>query len=243
MDELIKIYGIGPKLANDYLKYGITINNGKRFIINPDKPIRPQLKKCIKFLPEATQADLKYNPTRIIPRKVIKKIDDLLRKNLKGFKFEIAGSYRRHKPVSRDIDIIVSAPSTKTTAEHWLDFLRLVPKPIKFVTVYAQGEDKISTILLFTYHENGELKKITCKADIFFTDVKSYMYTLLYATGSGQFNIRMRYTAKRLGYLLNQHGLYKKISPTILKRVNIKDEKHLFKVLGMKYLEPQQRLK
>lgn len=243
MDELIKIYGIGPKLANDYLKFGITINNGKRFVINPYKPIRPQLKKCIKFLPEATQADLKYNPTRTIPRKVITKIDDLLRKNLKGFKFEIAGSYRRHKPISRDIDIIVSVSSSKSTAEHWLDFLKLVPKQIKFVTVYAQGEDKVSTILQFKFKENGQSKIITCKVDVFFTDVKSYMYTLLYATGSGQFNIRMRYTAKRLGYLLNQHGLYKKISPTILKKVKIKDEKHLFKVLGMKYLEPHQRLK
>lgn len=230
IEKLTALYGIGPKLAEDIIKNGI---NGVK--IDTDKPIRAQLKKVAKHLPDATRADLKYNPTRKIPHETIAKIDKLLKEHLLGFKFDIAGSYRRNKPFSRDIDIIVSAPSTKTTAEHWQDFLSRVPKKIKFLEPYAQGIDKVSTMLKF----NG----YTCKVDVFFTDPREYMYMLLYATGSGIFNIRMRATAKRLGYLLNQRGLYKKISPTLLRRIFIKNEKALFKKLKMRYLEPNERLK
>lgn len=230
MDELTKLYGIGPGLAEKILKDGI---HGHK--INPAKPIRAQLKKYAEYLPDATKADLKYNPSRKIPHATIAKIDRLLQKHLTGFRFDIAGSYRRNKPFSRDIDIIVSAPSTKSTAEHWKRFLGQVPKSIKFLPPYAQGADKVSTMLVFS--------GLTCKVDVFFTDPKEYMFMLLYATGSGIFNIRMRATAKRLGYMLNQRGLYKRISPTILRRMPIKDEKALFKKLKMRYLLPTQRFK
>jgi len=230
IEKLTALYGIGPKLAEDILNNGV---NGVK--INPDKPIRAQLKKVSKYLPDATRADLKYNPSRKIPHNIIVDIDELLKKHLLGFKFDIAGSYRRNKPFSRDIDIIVLAPSSKSTADHWQDFLSRVPKKIHFLEPYAQGVDKVSTMLKF--------EKYTCKVDVFFTDPREYMFMLLYATGSGIFNIRMRATAKRLGFLLNQRGLYKKISPTILKRVYVKDERALFKKLKMKYLEPDKRVR
>lgn len=236
VDALTEFYGIGPVLANDYIKNGIAGHK-----LDFTKPLRPQLTKLLndpivfEFLPDATKADLIYNPNRQIPNKIIKEIDALLHKNLKGFKFDIAGSYRRNKPISRDIDIIVSSPSSKTTAQHWELFVSKVPPQIQFMPPYAQGEDKVSTMLKY--------KNYTCKVDIFFTDPKEYMYMLLYATGSGQFNIRMRSIAKRKGYLLNQRGLYKKISPNILEKVPVKNEKDLFKILGIKWLEPHERLK
>jgi DNA polymerase/3'-5' exonuclease PolX len=229
-DTLTDIYGIGPGLAAKILTEGIAGHK-----IDPTKLLRPQLKKYAEYLPEATRADLKYNPSRKIPHAVIARIDKLLQKHLVGFKFNIAGSYRRNKPFSRDIDIIISAPSTKSTADHWKHFLTLVPKSIVFLEPYAQGADKVSTMLQFGGY--------TCKVDVFFTDPKEYMFMLLYATGSGIFNIRMRATAKRLGYLLNQRGLYKRVSPSILRRVPIRDEKALFKKLKMRYLEPHQRIK
>lgn len=236
VEALTEFYGIGPVVAKDYIKNGIAGH-----MLDFTQPLRPQLTKLledpavVEKLVDATKADLIYNPTRQIPNGIIKEIDTLLHKQLKGFKFDIAGSYRRNKPISRDIDIIVSSPSSKTTAEHWAIFLSKVPAQIQFMPPYAQGEDKVSTMLKY--------KNYTCKVDVFFTDPKEYMYMLLYATGSGQFNIRMRVVAKRKGYLLNQRGLYKKISPTILEKVPIKNEKHLFKILGIKWLEPPERLK
>jgi len=226
MDKLTNIYGIGPELAKKLItKYSLDLN----------KPIRTQLKKHAADLPVSTQADLKYNPTRRIPNAVIAKLDAVLRTKLRGFKYEISGSYKRGKPFSRDIDIIVSSPTTKTTAEHWDAFVARMPSSVKFMKPYAQGLDKVSTMLKFG--------KYTCKVDVFFTDPREYMFMSLYATGSGSFNIRMRATAKRLGYLLNQRGLYKRVSETILRRVPIKNEKDLFKKLNMKYLTPSQRIR
>ena len=234
MDKLTQLYGIGPALAEQYIKNGI---NGVK--LNLEKPIRAQLKKKKVFphLPAATQADLKWNPSRKILRAKIEKIESEFKKRLPGIKFQIAGSYRRKKPYSRDIDLIISAPSNRTTAEHWDAFLARMSKSdvVKFVEVFAQGEDKVSTILSYG--------KIRIKVDVFFTDPSEYLFMLLYATGSGQFNVRMRAVAKRKGYLLNQRGLYKKISPTVLERVPIKTEHELFEILGIRYLIPEKRLK
>lgn len=233
MNKLIKLYGIGPSLAEQYIKNGI---NGVK--LDLEKPIRAQLKKHKIFphLPAATQADLKWNPSRKIPRATIEKIDEEFKKRLTGIKFQIAGSYRRKKPFSRDIDLIISAAGG-TTAEHWDRFLIRMKesKLVKFVEVFAQGEDKVSSILSFG--------KIRIKVDVFFTDPSEYLFMLLYATGSGQFNVRMRSVAKRKGYLLNQRGLFKKVSATVLRRVPIEDEKELFDILGIKYLIPEKRLK
>lgn len=234
MDKLTQLYGIGPALAEQYIKNGI---NGVK--LDLEKPIRAQLKKKKIFphLPAATQADLKWNPSRKILRANIEKIEAEFKKRLPGIKFQIAGSYRRKKPYSRDIDLIISAPSNRTTAEHWNAFLARMSNSdvVKFVEVFAQGEDKVSTILSFG--------KIRIKVDVFFTDPSEYLFMLLYATGSGQFNVRMRAVAKRKGYLLNQRGLYKKISPTVLERVPIKTEHELFEILGIRYLIPEKRLK
>lgn len=238
MEKLTKIYGIGPAIAKQYIHDGI---NGVK--LDLDKPIRAQLKKKKIFphLSMATQADLRWNPSRRIQRTVIEKIDKEFKKLLPGIKFQIAGSYRRKKPYSRDIDLIISAPSNKTTIEHWNNFLARIKKSslIKFVEVFAQGADKVSSVLSFTPPGH----KINIKVDVFFTDPSEYMFMLLYATGSGKFNVRMRATAKRKGYLLNQHGLFQKISSTILKRIPVKTEHDLFKKLGITFLEPSKRIK
>lgn len=237
MNELTKLYGIGPKLAKQYIKDGI---NGVKLDLK--KPIRAQLKKksIFPYLPDATKADLKWNPSRKIPHAIIAKVDAEFKKYLPGIRFQIAGSYRRNKPFSRDIDLIISAPSNMTTAEQWDSFLSKMKKSrhVKFVEVFAQGTDKVSTILQYT---NG--KKTIIKVDVFFTDPSEYMFMLLYATGSGLFNIRMRAVAKHRGFMLNQRGLYKKISPTILHRVPVETEKELFKILRITYLPPEKRIK
>jgi len=226
LSKLTAIYSIGPELAKKLVaKYKLDLN----------KPIRAQLKKYAAELPVATQADLKYNPSRRIPNAIIVKFDAVLRTKLRGFRYDIAGSYKRGKPFSRDIDIIVCSPSNKTTAEHWDAFVARMPSNVKFIKPYAQGLDKVSTMLKFNNY--------TCKVDVFFTDPREYMFMLLYATGSGTFNIRMRATAKRLGYLLNQRGLYKLVSDTVLRRIPVKNEKALFKKLKMKYLKPSQRIR
>ena len=51
----------------------------------------------------------------------------------------------------------------------------------------------------------------------------------------------MRRLAEQLGYLLNEYGLYK-LDKDTKKRIKIRSEEDVFKVLGMDYLTPDKRI-
>lgn len=67
---------------------------------------------------------------------------------------------------------------------------------------------------------------------------ESYYSALLYFTGSGSFNKKMRSVAINAGYLLNEYGLFKRDTKKMIK---VKSEKDIFDILNMEYLEPQFR--
>lgn len=125
-----------------------------------------------------------------------------------------------------------------TTEELWDMFREKIntnSKYLEFKKPFALGENKASVILVVKF---PKYKKIKIKTDVFFTPPEEYLFMLLFVTGSGQFNIRMRSQAKRLGYLLNQKGLYEKDTG---KQVPIKNEKELFKLLKIGWKEPHER--
>lgn len=229
----MKIYGIGPVLAKKL----------SQMIRGDVSNVRQALRKPDIFytLPVAAQTDLLYNPLRRIPRDIIHIIDGELHKYLRRTKFVIAGSYLRGKLTSGDIDIVMHATNLNPLYE-----VNANSKQIHIMSPFSQGPDKAA--MLFEVKVPPQLqstmtddmtttKKVRVKVDIFLTKSDEYMYTLLFATGSGQFNIRMRAVAKRKGYLLNQRGLYKNG-----KKVLIRDEKHLFKILNMTYRLPVERI-
>ena len=78
------------------------------------------------------------------------------------------------------------------------------------------------------------------RIDIRYVSYKSYYPALLYFTGSGEYNKKMRGVAESLGYLLNEYGLYK-LDGNKKKLINVKSEKDIFDKLGMEYLEPEKR--
>lgn len=183
-------------------------------------------------LPVAAKAYLKYKPDRAIPRAVITILDTVLSENVVGLKYVIAGSYRRGKDISNDADIIISKRgSTEHTMERFSTMLA-GNQHIEMLPPYMSGEDRISTMFRIT----AGSKCYVVKSDIFITNPDEYIFMLLYATGSGMFNIMMRAQAKRRGYLLNQHGLYK--AGTL---VPVKNEREIFDTLGITYRTPENR--
>ena len=80
--------------------------------------------------------------------------------------------------------------------------------------------------------KNKEVRRI----DIRFVPFQSYYSALLYFTGSYQLNQEMRQIAKKLGYKLNEYGLYKN-----KKLIKVNSEKDIFDKLKMKYKEPKYR--
>ena len=66
---------------------------------------------------------------------------------------------------------------------------------------------------------------------------------MLYFTGSGEFNKNMRKFALKKGYTINEYGIYK-LTANKDKGEQMKtySEEDIFKVLGLDYIEPKDRL-
>lgn len=212
MQQLQTIAGIGPKLAEKLIKQ-----------INNTDNVRAALRnsKLFNDLPIITRYDLQYNPCREIPYKVIARFEQTLKSRLTGIRHQICGSYRRGKSISSDIDIVV-------IAANWAAFQRAAK--LSSPKIYASGEFKTS--LLFKIPQF----KPYVKLDIFYATRDNYIFMTLFATGSGQFNVFMRWKAQKAGYKLNQNGLYKND-----KKINIKTLSALFDKLDMKYIPPKRR--
>src|SRR6185437_12899092 len=207
-------------------------------------------KEIFEELPEATKTDLKMQPLRVIPRPIISLIDKELQRIFsselfkKKIKFDLAGSYIRGKSTSGDIDMVLS----QITWDNFKEKINQNSQIIQFCEPFAKGSDKIATLIKVDLSKSDlnklEINKnyqVYVKIDIFLSNLEDYVFAMLFATGSGTFNIRMRATAKRQGYLLNHHGLYLKKAGGILEKVLLKNEKDIFDILGMSYLEPKNR--
>jgi DNA polymerase/3'-5' exonuclease PolX len=206
-DKLTEIHGIGPKLAEKLAHH-----------IDVGKPIRPQLMQPAVFqgLPLVTQMDLKYHPTRSIKRATIEKLDCQFKTRL-GMKYKVCGSYRRGKPISRDIDIVCEGNWDKFRVRCGLRDIKLYQNgPYKTAFLFRVGSDYL-------------------KMDIFWVDGGNYQMLCLFATGSGDFNVFMRRMAIRRGYKLNQNGLWK-ADKLVSKKVG-----EIFDILNIKYVPPRYR--
>lgn len=151
-----------------------------------------------------------------------------------------AGSYRRQARESSDIDILIapdSQPARKRTArsaEFGRGLLQQIHKQISqlpaFIDVIMIGNQKYS--FLYRFHW-------VVSIDIIYVPREAYFAALLYFTGSQSFNIWMRELCKKKGYSLNQYGLTASDGSVI----QLKSEEHLFEILGIPYIPPQNRNK
>lgn len=223
INELIDLAGIGKTKAESLIKSGLTK------ISNLNK------KKYKDQLNSATQLLMKYKPNRKISHTSIKKIEKLLTSFPNS---QIVGGFRRKKSFSKDIDIMLVADDKNNQNSVLEQYIKYLDTKFKEVHIYNKGNDKVSLIVLIQPNQTSDGKKQYYKIDIFRSSTKNKYAMLLYSTGSKEFNIRMRRTASRMGYLLNQNGLYKKNSKT---PIPVKSEKDFFNKLNMDYVEPHHR--
>jgi DNA polymerase/3'-5' exonuclease PolX len=210
--------GIGPERAKILIEAGLkTIN-------------QLHMKKYISMLPEETKTFISLKPAITIPRAEITAIEPYLLKIAENIGAEaiITGSYRRKKPNSSDIDLMLISDD-RDIIEKFLAAAK--NNEAKYsIHPYSKGSDKMSLIIV---------KKPTAyKLDVFRTNQEEKIPMLLYSTGSKEFNVAMRGKAKKLGYLLNQKGLFKSG-----KRVSdLNTEKDYFDILEMPYKDPEERV-
>ena len=82
------------------------------------------------------------------------------------------------------------------------------------------------------------------RVDFLYSPPKDFAFTLLYFTGSKEFNTAMRQRAKDLGFTLNEHGLSYLIKGNKgdLLSKDFNNEKDIFDFLGMVFKKPEERI-
>jgi len=157
------------------------------------------------------------------------------------FIYEICGSYRRGKSYSGDVDVLITKmdvrESSKNVSKYLGKIVRMLKRPWKSnnndrFLIDDMTENVSTKYMGFASYRGGKVFRI----DIRFVGYDSYYSALLYFTGSGELNKIMRNKAKELGMKLSEYGLYKDG-----KRIRVRSERDVFKVLGMDYLEPKYR--
>lgn len=256
-EALQEFQGVGEKFAKvliTRLKAAKIISN-KRGNYTRDSAAKLLRHPAIfEDLPDATKVDLVENPIRKIPRDLIAVMDKELQRVWHGLdnvpRFVVAGSYIRGKAFSGDIDFVLCRTTRLSPEQTWDYFAQTVNSKstiLRILPPYARGSSKVDTLFEIKIPaalRTGDLRgKTSVKfwVNIFLTTPKEFIFAMLYAIGSGQFNLRMRALAKRKGFLLNQRGLYRRTS-TGLEEVPIKKEEDIFKAIGMRYRPPSERL-
>ena len=116
--------------------------------------------------------------------------------------------------------------------------LKTIVDQLKSIIVadIAIGETKYNGLISLK-EKNSKVRRL----DIRVVPYESFASTLLYFTGSKDFNQRMRSVAKKKGYLLNEYGLYK-LTKKGKKKINTSNEKDIFDELNMKFIHPINRI-
>jgi DNA polymerase/3'-5' exonuclease PolX len=212
---LWRVRGIGPKRAMALWAQGVRPGN---------------LRRHLKLLPDATRVALQYPVMERIPRRLVEQA--FLAWVPPGEKGHciVVGSYRRGKPTSGDVDILYSGKDfdafMSKLERHLGDRWRLM----------ARGPSKVAGIFSLT-------PRAAVEVDIWITTPETRAYMLLYATGSKEHNVKMRFIAKHRGYKLNQYGLFKDLGQGKFseKSLPAKTEREIFDHLKMAWKKPEDR--
>ena len=234
-EAFTQIYGVGPVKAQQFIEQGIyTIEQ-----------LRAEFKRNPSILNVKQLIGLKYYEPLLqrIPYAEMQEHEQILScalydvsRNKTG---ELVGSFRRKAPSSGDIDFIIRG---RIDMEK---FVSILGKQGYLYEILAKGHNKCMAICCL-----GTPRRL----DILIAPEDEYAYSLLYFTGSAQFNIAFRQHAITLGYTLNEHGMkpltlcvqHPPPLNTILPATNVvppmNTEKDIFAFLGLEYVKPEDRV-
>jgi DNA polymerase/3'-5' exonuclease PolX/endonuclease IV len=232
--SLEHVFAIGPKKAKELVEKGVlSVSNLEKKIRKGHIKLNPSQEKGLKYYHFLSQ--------RISRKKAetfFSHFQKITKKKFPKSKLILAGSYRLQKKDLGDIDIIVSTPQyknpvfLKTLIEHLIqhgiiiDSLvgDLIPKKNQKMYVGVGKIPKSKNV----YH-----------VDIHLVNPGEVPFHLLYF-GSGElFSRQIRQHAKKMGYRLNQKGLFQIKNGKPIP--GIKSEKDIFQYLGIPWQEPSQR--
>ncbi|WP_305807447.1 DNA polymerase/3'-5' exonuclease PolX [Staphylococcus hominis] len=133
-----------------------------------------------------------------------------------------AGSFRRYKEVSKDLDYIISTRHPLHVQQHLLN----IPNKVKEVAV---GETKVSLEL--------EYDDETIGVDFRLVEPEAFYHTLQHFTGSKDHNIRIRQLAKAQNEKVSEYGIEQQ-DGTLLQ---FQSEAEIYQHFGRHWIAPTMR--
>lgn len=136
-------------------------------------------------------------------------------------KFDVAGSHRRMREFSKDLDFIVATKAKEEVSK----LLSELPFIIK---IEAQGNEKVSVVIKHDY--------IECAIDFRLVDESSYYHMLNHFTGSKEHNVKIRQLAKERDERVNEYGILKDE-----KLLKYNSELEIYQHFNLNYIPPEMR--
>jgi DNA polymerase beta len=232
LDLLQGIHGIGPVKAKQLVE-----TKGIKTI----QELRTALEKDSDLLNEVQKMGLRYYEDAIlrIPRHEMAMHETFILNALDPrFTGAVVGSYRRGAENSGDIDVLLMLPDSmtkKAQGDLFLETITLFQDSDYIVDTLARGPKKFLGYVKL--NEESKARRL----DLLMTPEVEFAYAILYFTGSQNFNVAFRSYAQSKGYTINEHTMTP-VKEGVSSVPPMKTEKDIFDFLGLKYVEPVNRL-
>ncbi|BGE82690.1 DNA polymerase/3'-5' exonuclease PolX [Staphylococcus petrasii] len=224
---LMKIQGLGSKkIAKLYKELNITDKESLQVACENGKvsELSGFAKKTEQNILEAVKA-LGAKKDRY-PIGLMRKLNQTISEYLETLedvdKYSVAGSFRRYKEMSKDLDYIISTNHPDKVQQQLLE----IPNKVKEVAV---GQTKVS--LELTYDDE------TVGVDFRLIEPAAYYHTLQHFTGSKDHNIRIRQLAKAKKEKVSEYGIEQQ-DGTLLQ---FQSEAEIYQHFGSEWIDPAMR--
>ncbi|MDW4402670.1 DNA polymerase/3'-5' exonuclease PolX [Staphylococcus saprophyticus] len=224
---LLKIQGLGSKkIAKLYKELNIDSKEALQVACEQGKvsELSGFAKKTEQNILEAVKAlgakKEKYPIDQI--RGLNSEINDYLATVKDIDKYEVAGSYRRYKEMSKDLDYIISTDHPTSVQQSLLK----MPNIVKQVAV---GQTKVSLELAYDDETIG--------VDFRLIEPAAFYHTLQHFTGSKDHNIRIRQLAKEQDEKVSEYGIEQNNGEII----QYQSEKEIYEHFEVNWIEPALR--
>ena len=224
------IYGVGPKKAKELVDKGITtieqLRERQDDVLNDNQKVGLKYyEDILKRIPRSEVEDYK--------KLFVKDFEKVVGTDSESH-MEIVGSYRRGAESSGDIDVIITSKSSNV----FVEFINELIKENIILHVLSRGPTKCLVVARIPS------SNVARRVDFLYTSPEEFPFSILYFTGSKNFNTVMRHEALQKGLTMNEHGLYKMEGKKKGEKVDFafKDEKDIFHYLGLVYKTPLERV-
>jgi DNA polymerase (family 10) len=195
--ELLKIQGLGPKtIARLWEHYRVsTVDDLERICLEHKLRELPRLGAKLEEKVLRSIAHYRQSAGRFLLSYAAEVAESLTRHlaATPGLeKITPAGSYRRGKETVGDLDLLVAGPGAAAALDRFAAYSGVAE-------VLAKGPNKAS----------AKVGSPPIQVDVRAVPIESYGAALQYFTGSKDHNVALRTRCLRLGYTLNEYGLFR----------------------------------